>query len=237
MTGRQPLAARALFAASALAAALALAACDPEGADGGDAASPALSPAASAPKSSPAASKSSPAAPVSSPAAPPSTGAAPSPSRTVYPGGKHTLAEARTAGGLARATGDAQLSDVPVDPGEMRDGMTLVEANYLPKAGGSGRPVLFAGVDNVSEDPSRRREHLWHGLIAYAQGEGSTGNPGASAQYPAGPLGGNLECFPLGADTLCGWVDNSTAGVALFPGTAPADAAEQFVLMRADLEH
>ncbi|ROR45646.1 hypothetical protein [Kitasatospora cineracea] len=230
MTGRQPLAARALLAASALAAVLALAACDPEGTDGGDAASPALSPAASAPKSSPAAAK-------SSPAAPPSTGAAPSSSRPVYPGGKHTLTEARTAGGLARATGDAQLSDVPVDPGEMREGMTLVEANYLPKAGGSGRSVLFAGVDNVPEDPSRRREHLWRGLIDYAHGEGSTGDPGGSAQYPAGPLGGNLECFPLGSDTLCGWVDNSTAGVALFPGTAPADAAEQFVLMRADLEH
>ncbi|MFD7731935.1 hypothetical protein ACFV6F_16295 [Kitasatospora phosalacinea] len=222
MTGRQPLAARALFASAALAAVLALAACDPEGTDG-DTAAPA---ATTAPVSTPAAPKSSPAAPKSSPAATKSAAA-----------GKRTLTEAATAGGLARATGDAQLSDVPVDPGEMRDGMNLVEANYQWEIGGSNRPVLFAGVDNVPEDPSKRREHLWRGLIDYATGEGSTGSPGESTAYPAGPLGGNLECFPLGADALCGWVDSSTAAVALFPASSPADAASQFALMRADLEH
>ncbi|GLW55671.1 hypothetical protein [Kitasatospora phosalacinea] len=216
MTGRQPLAARALFASAALAATLALAACDPEGTDG-DTAAPA---ATTAPVSAPAAPKSSPAATKSAAAA-----------------GKRTLTEAATAGGLARATGDAQLSDVPVDPGEMRDGMNLVEANYQWEVGGSNRPVLFAGVDNVPEDPSKRREHLWRGLIDYATGEGSTGSPGESVAYPAGPLGGNLECFPLGADALCGWVDSSTAAVALFPASSPEDAAKQFALMRADLEH
>ncbi|WP_051731579.1 hypothetical protein [Kitasatospora phosalacinea] len=236
MTGRQPLAARALFAAAALAATLALAACDPEGSeDGGTAAPAATSPAPTATPSAPAAPKSSPAAPKSSPAAPESTGAAPvSPVRT---GAKHTLTEASTAGGLARGTGSAQLSDVPVDPGEMRAGMNLVEANYVRTGGVSARPVLFVGVDNVPEDPSKRREHLWHGLIDYANGRDTAGGPGGSAQYDAGPLGGNLECFPLGSDTLCGWVDRSTAGAALFPATAPADAAEQFLLMRADIEH
>ncbi|MFB7950079.1 hypothetical protein ACFC6L_34820 [Kitasatospora phosalacinea] len=216
MTGRQPLAARALFASAALAATLALAACDPEGTDG-DTATPA---ATTAPVSAPAAPKSSPAA-----------------TKSAAPVGKRTLTEAATAGGLARATGDAQLSDVPVDPGEMRDGMNLVEANYQWEVGGSNRSVLFAGVDNVPEDPSKRREHLWRGLIDYATGQGSTGSPGESAAYPAGPLGGNLECFPLGADALCGWVDSSTAAVALFPASSPADAADQFALMRADLEH
>ncbi|MFF4340663.1 hypothetical protein ACFY00_12080 [Kitasatospora sp. NPDC001540] len=222
MTGRQPFAARALFASAALAATLALAACDPEGTDG-DAAVPA---ATTAPVSAPAAPGSPSAAPKSPPAA--TKSAAP---------GKRTLTEAATAGGLTRATGDAQLSDVPVDPGEMRDGMTLVEANYVRKAGGSARPVLFVGVAGVPEEPSKRREHLWRGLIDYATGNGSTGSPGASVAYPAGPLGGNLECFPLGADALCGWVDSSTAAVALFPASSPADAAKQFALMRADLEH
>lgn len=123
---------------------------------------------------------------------------------------------------------------MPVDPGEMREGMTLVETNYQRQ---KGRPVLFAGVDNVPEEPSKRREHLWRGLIDYAAYQGGTGSPGASVAYPAGPLGGNLECFPLGSDALCGWVDSSTAAVALFPATAPTDAAKLFAAMRADLEH
>ncbi|MFK0192201.1 hypothetical protein [Kitasatospora sp. NPDC090308] len=211
MTRRRPLAARTLLATAALAATLTLAACDPEGTD-----------ADAAPPTSTSASVSA------------STSASASASAS---GGKRALTEAATAGGLTRATGDAQLSDVPVDPGEMREGMTLVEANYRQAKGGSGRPVLFAGVDNVPEDPSKRREHLWRGLIDYALGEGSTGSPGTSVAYPAGPLGGNLECFPLGADALCGWTDASTAAVALFPATSPADAAARFVRMRADLEH
>ncbi|RKE17901.1 hypothetical protein [Streptomyces sp. TLI_171] len=212
MSSRQSLTARALFASAALAATLALAACDPEGTADDAAVS-------SAAASTPA------------PIAAPSSTAAASPAA----GAGRTLTEAPTAGGLKRATGDQQLSDVPVDPGEMRDGMHLVEANYART--GSARPVLFAGVDNVPEDPSKRREHLWRGLVDYALGEGATGAPGTSTPYAAGPLGGNLECFPLGPDALCGWVDTSTAAVALFPATAPADAAKLFAAMRVDLEH
>ncbi|MFC8721866.1 hypothetical protein [Kitasatospora sp. NPDC057198] len=224
MTGRHPIAARALTAAAALGIALALAACDPDGTE--DAA-----PAATAATAQP--TEGAPAASPKPTAAAPSRSASPA----AAPDGKRTLTEARTAGGLTRATGDAQLSDVPVDPGEMRDGMNLVEANYVRTGGSPGRPVLFAGVDGVPEEPSVRREHLWRGLIDYALGQGSTGDPGTSTAYPAGPLGGNLECFPLGADALCGWVDSSTAAVALFPATTPADAAGQFLRMRADLEH
>ncbi|MFJ1754732.1 hypothetical protein [Kitasatospora sp. NPDC088134] len=211
MNSRPPLAARALLAAAALTATLALTACDPEGT--GDAAATGAAPTATAPAS--------PAAKTSAPAA----------------GGKHGLVDAKTAGGLPRATGTQQLSDVPVDPGEMRDSMRLIEANFQRPGKAAARPVLFAGVDNVPEEPSKRREHLWRGLIDYALGEGSTGTPGTSTPYPAGPLGGNLECFALGADALCGWVDTSTAAVALFPATSPADAAKLFAAMRADLEH
>ncbi|GAA2093513.1 hypothetical protein GCM10009759_20170 [Kitasatospora saccharophila] len=234
MTGRQPFAARALFATAALGIALTLAACDPDGTEDA-AASPSAAPSTARPTASahPGAPKSSPAVP-----APPSTDAPPSRSASPRdPGAKHTLTEARTAGALTLGTGTAQLSDVPVDPGEMRDGMHLVEANYVNADGGSGRPVLFVGVDNVPEEPSVRREHLWRGLLQYAVGEGSTGNYGPSATYPAGPLGGNLECVPLDSGAMCGWVDSWTAAVALFPTTAPADAAEQFLAMREAIEH
>ncbi|MEV4561335.1 hypothetical protein AB0K51_30720 [Kitasatospora sp. NPDC049285] len=227
MTRRQPLTARVLLASAALAATLALAACDPEDPAGDAASSPASGPASTAAATGPA---------PKSPAA--TSPAAASPAA----GGKRTLVEARTAGGLTRTTGDGQLSDVPVDPGDMRDGMHLVAANYDRAGQGSGRRVLFVGVDNVPEEPSKRREHLWRGLVDYALGTGSSGSPTTAEPYPAGPLGGDLECLSLPestgpTDVLCGWVDSSTAAVALFPHTTPAEAARLFAAMRADLEH
>ncbi|GAA4999541.1 hypothetical protein GCM10025734_34040 [Kitasatospora paranensis] len=62
-------------------------------------------------------------------------------------------------------------------------------------------------------------------------------HPGHRHPYPAGPLGGSLECLPYGADALCGWADTTTAAVAYFPRTAPAAAARTFAAMRSDLEH
>lgn len=215
-----PRTARTLLAAGSLAAALALTACDPSG--GTDAAATATSPAP------PTAASAAPAAPVSSPAAAPPRSAAASAGT-----GKHRLAATPTAGGLTRATGQDAVSDVPVDPGEMRTGMNLVVENYL----GGGHRILFVGVDGVPEDPNKRREHLWRGLIDYAAGNGATGTPGTGTPYPAGPLGGSLECLPYGADALCGWADATTAAVAYFPRTAPAAAARTFAAMRADLEH
>ncbi|MCX5409758.1 hypothetical protein OHA37_38625 [Streptomyces sp. NBC_00335] len=210
---------RALLSTIALAATLALTACDPAG----EAESP---PAAPAPAAS---------TPVSAPAR---SGVSTSPTGS----GKHTLAEAATAGGLSKATGAGAVSDVPVDPGEMRDGMNLVVANYNRAGQTSGRPILFVGVDGVPEDPNKRREHLWRGLIDYALQNGSTGTPTTAKPYQPGPFGGSLECLSLpeatnATDVICGWADTTTAAVALFPRTTPADAARLFAAMRADLEH
>ncbi|MYV73127.1 hypothetical protein GT352_04050 [Streptomyces sp. SID1046] len=156
--------------------------------------------------------------------------------------GKHTLAEASTAGGLTKATGAGAVSDVPVDPGEMRDGMHLVVADYNRAGQTSGRRILFVGVDSVPEDPNKRREHLWRGLIDYALQNGSAGTPTTAKPYEPGPFGGSLECLSLpesanATDVICGWSDTTTAAVALFPRTTPADAARLFAAMRADLEH
>ncbi|MFB7545980.1 hypothetical protein ACFC0N_39495 [Streptomyces zaomyceticus] len=203
---------RTFLAATALATMLTLTACDPA------AEAP---PAASAPVATPARSASS-----TSPAG----------------SGKHTLTEAATAGGLTRATGASAVSDVPVDPGEMRDGMNLVVADYNRAGQTSGRRILFVGVDSVPEDPNKRREHLWRGLIDYALQNGSTGTPTTAKPYQPGPFGGSLECLSLpesanATDVICGWSDTTTAAVALFPRTTPADAARLFAAMRADLEH
>ncbi|MFE1409895.1 hypothetical protein ACFW6F_03680 [Streptomyces sp. NPDC058746] len=208
---------RTLLATIALATMLTLTACDPAA----DAEAPPAAPAASASVSSPARSAIS-----TSP-----TGS-----------GKHTLAEAATAGGLTKATGASAVSDVPVDPGEMRDDMHLVVADYNRAGQASGRRILFVGVDGVPEDPNKRREHLWRGLIDYALQNGSTGTPTTAKPYQPGPFGGSLECLSLpesanATDVICGWSDTTTAAVALFPRTTPADAAHLFAAMRADLEH
>ncbi|MFG2484892.1 hypothetical protein ACGFSI_19305 [Streptomyces virginiae] len=205
---------RTLLATIALATTLTLTACDPAA----EAEAPPTPPAASATVSAPASSTS----PGSS--------------------GKHTLAEAATAGGLTKATGAGAVSDVPVDPGEMRDGMHLVVADYNRAGQTSGRRILFVGVDSVPEDPNKRREHLWRGLIGYALQNGSTGTPTTAKPYQPGPFGGSLECLSLpesanATDVICGWSDTTTAAVALFPRTTPADAARLFAAMRADLEH
>ncbi|MFB6560778.1 hypothetical protein ACFCYH_18195 [Streptomyces sp. NPDC056400] len=183
-----------------------------------------------------------PAAEAEAPPAATATVSAPASSTSTAGSGKHTLAEAATAGGLTKATGASAVSDVPVDPGEMRDGMHLVVADYNRAGQTSGRRILFVGVDSVPEDPNKRREHLWRGLIDYALQNGSTGTPTTAKPYQPGPFGGSLECLSLpesatATDVICGWSDTTTAAVALFPHTTPADAARLFAAMRADLEH
>lgn len=162
-----------------------------------------------------------------------------SPAPSASPTGPRTLVDAATAGGLRKLTGDGALKDVPVDPGEMRDGMTLVAGNYAnPDA--QGAPVLFEGVDHVPEDTNKRREHLFRGMLDHIQWDPELGNPEARPVEP-GPLGGSVECLlaSLSEDgnVICGWADQGTAAVALFENSTLAEAGELFVGMRGDLEH
>ncbi|MEV7787909.1 hypothetical protein AB0O72_21360 [Streptomyces sp. NPDC088106] len=161
-----------------------------------------------------------------------------SPAPSAEPKGPRTLVDASSAGGLDRLTGDRALTDAPVDPGEMRDGMTLVIGNY-GDPGGQGAPVLFEGVDHVPEDTSKRREHLFRGMLEYIQWDPELGQPQAEP-VDAGPLGGSVECLlaSLSEDgnVICGWADEGTAAVALFEDSTLADAGELFVRMRGDLE-
>ncbi|KAB1988926.1 hypothetical protein [Streptomyces triticiradicis] len=162
-----------------------------------------------------------------------------SPKPTTEPSGPRTLEDAPTAGGLDKLTGGRALTDVPVDPGEMRDGMKLVTGNY-GDADGKGAPVLFEGVDHVPEDTNKRREHLFRGMLEHIQWDPELGNPQAEP-VEAGPLGGSVECLlaSLSEDgnVICGWADEGTAAVALFENSTLADAGKLFVAMRADLEH
>ncbi|GAA1383799.1 hypothetical protein GCM10009639_04580 [Kitasatospora putterlickiae] len=222
--------------AGAIVAALALTACGPENED--VSAPPAT--ATAQPAATASAQPTVPAQPTGRPTttAQP-TGRATAPATTA-PAGKRQVVDAGTAGGLAKTTGKDAVSDVAVDPGEMRENMHLVLANFDRPGQTSGRRILLIAVDNVPEDPAKRREHLWRGMIDYALQNGSTGDPTTATPYPAGPLGGSLECLRLPeaptTDVVCGWSDASTAGVALFPKTTPAEAAALFTKMRGDIE-
>lgn len=174
--------------------------------------------------------------PSASPSAQASQPASPAPS--AERSGPRTLVDAPSAGGLNKLTGEGALTDIPVDPGEIRDGMTLVAGNY-GKPGGQGAPVLFEGVDHVPEDTSKRREHLFRGMLEHIQWDPELGNPEAQPVEP-GPLGGSVECLlaSLSEDgnVICGWADEGTAAVALFENSTLADAGKLFVEMRGDLE-
>ncbi|MFD7766008.1 hypothetical protein [Streptomyces sp. NPDC059787] len=161
-----------------------------------------------------------------------------SPAPAAERSGPRTLVDAPRAGGLDKLTGDGALTDIPVDPGEMRDGMTLITGNY-GQPGGQGAPVLFEGVDRVPEDTNERREHLFRGMLEYIQWDPELGHPEARPVEP-GPLGGSVECLlaSLSEDgnVVCGWADEGTAAVALFEDSTLADAGKLFVGMRGDLE-
>ncbi|MFB7474069.1 hypothetical protein [Kitasatospora sp. NPDC056184] len=214
--------------AGAIVAALALTACGPEN---DDTAAPPPAGATTAATAAPTATATTAATTAPAATAQPTAAA---------PAGKRQVVEARTAGGLAKTIGRDAVSDVAVDPGEMRDNMHMVLANFDRPGQTSGRRILLIAVDNVPEDPAKRREHLWRGMIDYALRNGSTGEPTTAAPFAAGPLGGSLECLMLPqaptTDVVCGWSDASTAGVALFPRTTPAEAAALFATMRADIE-
>lgn len=150
--------------------------------------------------------------------------------------GPRKVSAVSQAGGLVKVTGQEAVSDLVIDPGEVRPDMTLVMENYRAP-GQQGEPVLVVAVDNVPEDTSTRREHLWRGML-----ERIGWTAGASAEpFEPGPLGGSVECLLAsldadGGDVICGWADESTAGIAYFPSSTLQTAASTFVAMRGDIE-
>jgi len=144
-----------------------------------------------------------------------------------------------TAGGFVRLTGSGQPSDVPVDPGEVRDGVdNVVVAAYSSSATGA-RTVLFVGVDGQSQVDGKRLEHMTRGMIDHVNGSGGSVPAGTMKPYPAGVQGGTLECMPAAEAhpaAICGWADKYTTAVAYFANLSADSAAVKFREMRADLE-
>ncbi|MER6632585.1 hypothetical protein ABT301_30930 [Streptomyces sp. NPDC000987] len=146
------------------------------------------------------------------------------------------MIDASMAGGLSKVSGKNPARDV--DPGEMRDGMNLVSAAYSDW--GSDDTVLVVAVDHVPEATTKRREHLWRGMLEHIKWDFDQGVPEAQPVSDPGPLGGSVECLPASlaenGNVICGWADATTAGVALFPNSTVMSASMEFMTMRVDLE-
>ncbi|MFF0479631.1 hypothetical protein [Streptomyces sp. NPDC004284] len=172
----------------------------------------------------------------------PSPSSAPAPSRSGAPAPSSSarrVVEADRAGGLPKLTGEGALTDVPIDPGDMRDGMNLVAAKYA-RTDEQGRTanVLVVAVDNVPEDTSTRQEYLMRGMLDHIKWDQQP--PEAEPVADPGPLGGSVECllasFTQDGDVICGWSDARTAGVVHFPNSSLPRAEKLVVAMRSDLE-
>ncbi|MGW1994087.1 hypothetical protein [Embleya sp. NPDC001921] len=152
--------------------------------------------------------------------------------------GVRRLQAADRAGGLARLTDGP--TDVPVDPGEVRDRVNNVVVAAYGSTGTGPRAVLFVGVDGMTGVDGKRLEHMLRGMVEYVNGSGGSVPDGVTMKsYDAGPLGGTLECMPgsaAGPAAICGWADRYTTAVAYFEQSSADQAAAKFKAMRADLE-
>ncbi|MCF2533512.1 hypothetical protein [Yinghuangia soli] len=162
------------------------------------------------------------------------TSAAPTKQGTAGP---RVLVSAARTGGYERLTED--MLSVPVDPGDIGEGMNVVLAAYGKTPTGD-REVLFEGVSGLTAMDGKRFEHMIRGMIEYVNLDGGSVPEGAAMKsYDPGPLGGTLECMPAQdayPAAICGWADKNTVAVAYFDKLSADAAAKKLVEMRSDLE-
>lgn len=221
---------------------LALTACELPGQDdkkdsgASAAASAPASPSASASESAPASASESADPKTTAPPTRKPTGASTSPTKKAA--GPRTLVPTASTAGYVRYTGDGTLLDVPVDPGEVTDANNVVLEEYAKTASGP-REVLFVGIDGLIATDGKRMEHMIRGMIDWVNTDGSVPQGVQMQPYPAGPLGGTLECMPAQdayPAAICSWADQNTVAVAYFDKLSADAAAVTFAEMRADLE-
>src|SRR5947199_4968563 len=99
----------------------------------------------------------------------------------------------------------------------------------------SDRKVLLFGGTNVQLSPSRDLDQAF-GLL-----NDQSGTVTELRVVPAGPLGGVAKCGTSNGDgsamPVCGWADNGSLALALFPGRTLDDAAKLLLDLRTGVEH
>ncbi|MFI1567803.1 hypothetical protein ACH4ZX_33070 [Streptomyces sp. NPDC020490] len=150
---------------------------------------------------------------------------------------KHrTIVGAENAGGLKRDRDHEMLKKVSVDPGKVTKDSTVVVTAYTGEQ--AADPILFVGEADIPESTAERREYLYGQLIPLLSQESAGKRPEAHA-VDAGTLGGSVECMmvdPKRENSICGWADSHTTGVAVIPDMKLDEAGRLFASMRADIE-
>jgi hypothetical protein len=97
------------------------------------------------------------------------------------------------------------------------------------------RKVLFFGGTNLQLSPAHQLDQA---LTIFND---DTGTVTGLHEVAPGPLGGVVKCGTSngdgGAMPVCGWADNGSLAVALFPGRTVDDAAKLVLDLRAGIEH
>jgi hypothetical protein len=97
------------------------------------------------------------------------------------------------------------------------------------------RKVLFFGGTNLQLSPAHQLDQALTLL------NDDTGTVTGLHDVAPGPLGGIAKCGTSngdgGAMAVCGWADNGSLAVALFPGRTVDDAAKLLLDLRAGIEH
>ncbi|GIH19941.1 hypothetical protein [Rugosimonospora africana] len=94
--------------------------------------------------------------------------------------------------------------------------------------------LLFGGTGSISSPDKELGSAL--GLL-----DDSSGSITGLHDVPAGPLGGTMRCGTSNGDggpmTVCGWADNGSLAVALFPDRSMDESTQLIVQVREAVEH
>ncbi len=111
---------------------------------------------------------------------------------------------------------------------------TTVGAVYQDPTSQDRKVLLFGGT-SVQLSPARALDQAF-GLL-----NDESGSVTDLREVPSGPLGGVVRCGTSngdgGAMPVCGWADNASLAIALFPGRTVDAAAKLLLDLRAAVEH
>ena len=147
-----------------------------------------------------------------------------------------TLSTPDTVAGLRRET-DA---DTTATTDYLRDALAAdaslggaVGAVYNDPANADRRVLLFGGTGSI-KSPGTELDSAF-GLL-----NDQTGDVTGIHQVTPGPLGGVVKCGTSNGDgapiSICGWADDGSLALALFPGRSMDEAAGLIVTLRAAVE-
>jgi hypothetical protein len=98
------------------------------------------------------------------------------------------------------------------------------------------RSVLFFGGTASIDSPAEQLDRTLTALLTDQSGDASDLHA-----LPAGSLGGVLKCGTSAGEggpmAVCGWADNGSLAVALFPGRTVDSAADLLRQMRSGIQH